>query len=179
MEYRLLQNPEQIRRKFARAFLESYESFSVHHKEWIAKLPIAFNKEFYDTMFMWDRIIEPACRICFADALEVLNHKKCDVLFLTESPQSCSRQRCRLNNQFQYVAVADAQALAECISYEWFTEYELLEQGRYLADPILPSEVYVFDKSFSWCLIFTHETDETETAESRLCLFIGDNVPNP
>lgn len=172
MEYRLLPNPEQVRRLFIGEFVESYELFSIHHEEWIARFHTVFTKEYYDQMFMWERIIKNACEISFTDALAALKNKTGEILFLTESPHCYTRQFCRLNNQNEFTAVADAKELAECISYEWFAEYELCEQDCYLADPILPSEVYVFDESFAWCLIFTHETDETESLDSRFCLLI-------
>lgn len=36
-----------------------------------------------------------------------------------------------------------------------------------------PEDVYVFDDSFSWSVIFTHETDEKE---GRYCLFVDKDV---
>lgn len=171
MEYRLLSNPAGIRRWFIDQFVESFEEFCEHHKEWIARLHTEFSREYYDKMFMWDRMIQSAHEISFADALARLKSKTTEVLFLTESSQCGTQQFCRLNSQSEFVAAADAKALAECISYEWFTEHELFEQGCYLPDPILPSDLYVFDESFSWCLVFTHETDETESTDSRFCLY--------
>ena len=178
MEYRLLSNPEHIRNLFIKEFVESYESFSIHHEEWIAGLHTEFSREYYDKMFMWDRKLQSARNISFVDALTVLKNKTGEVLFLTESSQCPVKEFCKLNNKEQFVATASAKELAECISYEWFTEYELCEKDCYLSDPILPSEVYVFDDSFTWCLIFTHETDETETADSRFCLYIDKTAPN-
>lgn len=175
MEYQILPNSEQIRHLFVENFVESYESFSSQNKELIAQLRTDFTKEYYDKMFMWDKTIKIANEISFSDALALLKSKACEVFFLTESPQCPIQEFCRLNKQKEFVAAANANDLADCISYEWFTEYDLFEQGRYLADPILPAELYVFDASYSWCLIFTHETDETETAESRFCLSIDKN----
>ena len=36
----------------------------------------------------------------------------------------------------------------------------------------LPEDVYVFDDSFNWSIVYTHETDDKE---NRYCLFLGDN----
>lgn len=178
MEYRLLSNPGEIRRLFMERYVESYEEFRERHKEWIARLHTAFHKEYYDKMFMWDRLIPGSCAIRFADALARLKNNTGEVLFLTESTQCGTRQFCRLNNRDEFAAAADGKDLAQCISYEWYTECELFEQGRCLADPILPSDLYVFDGSLSWCLIFTHETDETESADSRFCLFVDGKAAN-
>ncbi len=176
MEYTLLPNQAQIRHLFIEEFVSSYESFSIQNKEWTARLRTDFTKEYYDKMFMWDRTIKSAHKIRFSDALAVLMAKECEVLFLTEAPQWPIQEFCKLNNQNEFAASADAKDLAKCISYEWFAQYELFEQGRYLADTILPSDLYVFDETYSWCLIFTHETDETETAASRVCLVIDKNT---
>ncbi len=123
-------------------------------------------------MFLWDRLGPEAREVSFGDALEYLKKQDQEVLFLTESAECCVREFSLLNSRVEFVAAAPARWLAEQAAFEWFTEYELAEQGCYLADPLLPSEVYIFDESYTWCLILTHETDETEAAESRLCLLI-------
>lgn len=171
MNYRLLPEHHSIREAFREAFVMSYPKFTASQGEWIATSGVEFNEEYYDKMFMWDKLLKNAHEISFADALALLKGQTEEVFFLTESPKCCTREFCQLNSRNEFVAAAAAKELAECISYEWFTEYELFEKGCHLADPILPSDLYVFDKTFSWCLIFTHETDETESADSRFCLY--------
>lgn len=181
MEYKLLTNSKTIRSLFIAQFVESFEEFSEHHQEFISRLRTAFNREYYDKMFMWDRIWKNVRQISFADALDILKKKEQPVLFLTESPQVEVREYCKLNNQCEFVAQAEASDLAECISYEWFAEYKLLAQNCSLADPILPSDLYVFDDSYTWCLIFTHETDDWdnwENADARVCFLIDKNIPH-
>lgn len=173
MNYRLLQESKTIRGRFLDSFIQPYSEFVSTHSEWIASLRTAFNRGYYDSMFMWDRLKPGAREISFADALTLLKSKMEEVYFLAEVPKCTAREFCRLNSRIEFTAAAVPGELAECICYEWFTEYELFEQGCYLADPILPSDLYVFDETYSWCIIFTHETDETESAESRFCLCIG------
>ncbi len=94
-------------------------------------------------MFLWDKV-RNARQISFGDALELLRGRQGDVLFLTESPNCTVIEFCELNNKQTYVASASATALAGRVAYEWYADYELAEQGRYLATPILPSDLYVF-----------------------------------
>ena len=50
----------------------------------------------------------------------------------------------------------------------------------YNPNPILPEDLYVFDSSMSWFVVFTHETNDWETedlmkeAESRYCIIYSD-----
>ena len=180
MNYRLLPEHSEIRSRFIDTFVASYSEFAVTHKDWICELRekhgIEFDEKYYSEMYMWDRITKNDRVISFADALNLLRNKNEEVLFLTEDPKCRIYDFCELNKETYFVAVSLAQELAECISYEWFTSYELIAQYCYLADKILPEDLYVFDRSFTWCLVFTHETtDENQTAESRLCIFIDNN----
>ena len=70
-----------------------------------------------------------------------------------------------------FIAETDAHALAAKIEQEWYDSYRLAEQDMY--DAILPDDLYVFDYSMQWCVVFTHETTNWESdslmkvAESR------------
>ena len=63
----------------------------------------------------------------------------------------------------------DVGRLAVC---EWNAELEAEKHDCYIEHPQLPSDIYVFDDSFSWYVIFTHETDEYENPDSpvRYCI---------
>lgn len=174
MNYKLLDNHRVIRKKFLDQFIASYSEFLSSHSDWVSKIPIDFTETFFEKMFMWDRLRLQAREIPFDDAIRLLRCKNQEVLFLTESPKCVVREFCKLNNREEYVAAAAAAELADRAEYEWYAEYELAEKGRYLANSILPTDLYIFDESFSWCIILTHETDETESAASRFCLFIGE-----
>lgn len=154
MQYRLLENPEALRRRFVDTFVQPYADFRASHAKWISRLRTEFDETYYAQMYMWDRLAPDSRDISFDEALKLLKERTGEVMLLTEATECVARE------------------LATCAEYEWFTEYALAEQGRYLADPVLPSDVYIFDESYRWCIILTHETDETEAAESRLCLLV-------
>lgn len=175
MNYKLLPEPQKIRSKFIDTFVLTYSEFVSLNGKNISELHTGFNEKHYSKMFMWDKIIKSAREISFADALTLLKNKTGEVLFLTEfyNTDPVGHEFSILNAHNEFAAVSSPQELAECISYEWFTMYELYEHESYRDDWIIPQDLYVFDESFSWCLIFTHETDfETESADSRFCLYI-------
>jgi len=174
MKYKLLENHRAIRDRFVETYIEPFSDFCASHREWISGLHIEFTQSYYESMFMWDRLCCTAEEQSFDDALRFLREKRGNVIFLTESADCDVYEFCALNSQKEYAAVASAAELAECAAYEWYTSYELFEQGRYLKKLILPSDLYIFDETFSWCLILTHETDESESADSRYCLFVGE-----
>ena len=76
------------------------------------------------------------------------------------------------------VARGSARELADLTEEEWFEDYRLAMENRYNPEHILPSEVYAFDDSMTWCVVFTHETTDWESewddpmkaAESRCCI---------
>ncbi len=175
MEYRLREDHAVIRKAFTDRFVMSYSDFCRSRKESAACMGRCFDEKYFERMLFWEKLSIASSVLPFRDALEYLKNTQGNVLFLTEPSESDIRQFCQLNNRREYVAEAAASALAECAAYEWFTDYELADQGCYLADPLLPAELYIFDEGLSWCLIFTHETDETESAESRVCFLIDMN----
>ena len=77
-----------------------------------------------------------------------------------------------------FTAEADAHTLAARIEQEWYDDYRLEEQNMYNPNAYFPSEVYVFDATMNWCVVFTHETTDWESelenpmkaAESRVCI---------
>lgn len=172
MQYRLLENPDALRRRFADTFVQPYAQFRASHAQWISRLRTEFDENYYAQMYMWDRLVPGSRVLSFAETLKLLNGRTGEVLLLTEAPVCVARDFCQLGKGI--AAAADARELAACAEEEWFTEFALAEQGRYLADPVLPTDIYIFDESFRWCIILTHETDETESAESRLCLLVGE-----
>lgn len=171
LNYTLIENFRPIRQKFTNSFIAPYSQLLRSHKDRSSRLRTDYSESF---MFMWERLDWKAHIISFDDAIRLLKGMWQEVFFLTESLNSFSNQFCKLDNREEYVAVAPAAQVAECAAYEWYTEYALAEQGYYLTDAILPSELYIFDDTFSWCVILTHETDETGSADSRVCLLIGD-----
>lgn len=178
MEFTLLSDHESIRAEFCRRFVLPYGAFCHTYADWLAHLPMWFRRgytqRYYETLPLSDRLRPEFTVLSFADSLAELRGIKGPVRFMTNGPGCMMRDHCILGAQTAYVAEVNPRELADTLEYEWFTDYELAEQGMYLANPFLPSEVYVFDPEFCRCLIFTHETDETELPETRICLQFTD-----
>ena len=77
-----------------------------------------------------------------------------------------------------FVAEADAQTLAARIEQEWYGSYRLTAQNMYDPDAFLPDDLYVFDATMKWCVVFTHETADwgseienpMKAAQTRYCI---------
>lgn len=57
---------------------------------------------------------------------------------------------------------------------EWNAEIEAEKHDCYIEHPQLPSDIYVFDDSFSWCVVFTHESNDCEDLADivRYCIIL-------
>lgn len=55
---------------------------------------------------------------------------------------------------------------------EWNAEIEAEKHDCYIEHPQLPSDVYIFDDSFSWCVVFTHESNDCDDLDDiiRYCI---------
>lgn len=55
---------------------------------------------------------------------------------------------------------------------EWNAEIEAEKHDCYIEHPQLPSDIYVFDDSFSWCVVFTHESNDCDSFDDlvRFCI---------
>lgn len=55
---------------------------------------------------------------------------------------------------------------------EWNAEIEAEKHDCYIEHPQLPSDIYVFDDSFSWCVVFTHESNDCDDLDDivRFCI---------
>ena len=134
--------------------------------------------EFTCSRFMWDYMPEADYpSVSFAVALNLLRSCPGDVIFMSEEP---THRIGRCNTHF--VARANAESLSELIEFEWMEDARLFAEDRYLADAILPEDLYVFTPEMDRMLVFTHETsnyeaelneDYLEQAQSRVCLAYG------
>ena len=182
MDIKLLSNPEQIRAKFLERFVLSWEAFQLEYQDWISQLaernyPIGI--EWYEQSFLWGRMRKDLPIVSMKEALAVLREHKGAVRFLSEGPSCCAERRLLLRDQkyVGFAAEAKPEELADLIEEEWFESYRLAMEDRYNPCPVLPEELYVFDESMEWCVVFTHETTDWESelddpmkaAESRLC----------
>ena len=105
------------------------------------------------------------------EAISILKSIDGCVIFMSDDETHRYPGELFFNNQKikNFVARADAKELAELIEKEWFSSYELAEEGLYNPPPILPQDLYVFNKSMNWFILFTHEA-ETVDPTSRFCI---------
>lgn len=177
MNIKMLDNTTEIRKTFIDHFVMPWDEFQVKQKDWIAKMaetnfPITI--DWYEKSFMWDRMNPDFPRVSMEEALAFLRGRSGSVLFMTEKGEDTFYH----GEQFvDFIAEADAHALAERIEQEWYDSYKLAEQNMYDADAFLPEDLYVFDETMKWCVVFTHETTDWESeidhpmkaAQSRYC----------
>ncbi len=168
MELKLLDHAEQIREAFIAHFVLSWEAFKSKHP---------MDEEWCKRAFLWDRMDSAKSPdISFDAALTYLRTRNGPVLFMFEAGKSTHYKG---NPLVDFVAEADAQVLATQIEQEWYTSFRLAAQYMYDPNAFFPEDVYVFDLSMSWCVVFTHETTDWEAeqndewekvAQSRLCI---------
>lgn len=70
------------------------------------------------------------------------------------------------------VIKANGAELGRLSVNEWNAELEAEKHECYIEHPRLPSDIYVFDESFSWYVVFTHEFDDCENNDGivRYCI---------
>ena len=179
MDIKLLDNTEKMRDAFIHRFVMSWEEFQVKEKDWIDKMaesnyPITI--DWYEKDYMWDRMNRDFAGVSMETALAFLKEHSGQVFFMTEKGVDIYYQGKKL---VDFIAEADAYTLAARIKQEWYDFYRLAEQNMYDASAFLPHDLYVFDSSMKWCVVFTHETTDLESelddlllkaAESRYCI---------
>jgi hypothetical protein len=175
MDVKLLENANAIREAFIRSFVLSWEEFQVQRKAWIDRMahtghPIT--EGWYERSYWWDRLVF-ASSASMTEALDILREHSGPVLFMSELGEDTNYRGRQI---VDFVAEADAHALAAQIEQEWYNFYCLTEKGRYDSDAFLPLDLYVFDSSMTWCAVFTHESsspefeDPQQAAAGRYCM---------
>lgn len=178
MDYEYLPDPIEIHDRFLRRYTLPYGAFCRRHADWLAKLPMTFRRSYTQDYFARlpysDRLVPEFTVLSFEDALAQLRGMG-TVTFLTSPPGGVLRDHARFGTERLWAARAEGTWLSEAVREDWFRTYALWDQGMYDPEPLFGSEVYAF--SDSACLIFTHETDETELPETRICLSYADKQP--
>lgn len=151
MTYEKLENNMEIRKSFMKAHVSD---------------------DFKEEMHMWSCFKSEAKKVSFRKALLLLGEQEGPVMFISEGEGNNTFNNCALEEYEDdikgYSAMADTDWLAEMIEYEWDNKITMWEDGFNLgSNDILPDDLYVFDKSYQWFIVFTHEIDE-ET-DVRLC----------
>ena len=178
MNLKLLDNTKDISKAFIDRFVMSWEEFQVKQKAWIAEMAkpqYPINIDWYEQSYMWDRMNPDFPCVSMEEALAFLREHSGPVFFMTEKGEDIYYQG---KKSVDFIAEADAHTLAARIKQEWYDSYRLAEQNMYDADAFLPDDLYVFDSSMMWCVVFTHETTDWESeldnpmkaAESRYCI---------
>ncbi|MDE6728295.1 MAG: hypothetical protein K2J80_10215 [Oscillospiraceae bacterium] len=74
------------------------------------------------------------------------------------------------------VIKADGGEVGRLSVEEWNAEIEAEKHDCYIEHPQLPSDIYVFDDSFSWYAVFTHEFDDCESLDDivRYCIVFSE-----
>ena len=178
MNIKLLDNTNDISKAFMDRFVMSWDEFQVKQKDWIAKMaetnyPITI--DWYEKAYMWDRMNPDFPRASMEAALVFLKKQSGPVYFMTEKGEDTYYRGKKL---VDFIAEEDAHTLAARIEKEWYDSYRLTAQNMYDPDAFLPEDLYVFDASMNWCVVFTHETTDCESevdnpmkaAESRYCI---------
>lgn len=179
MYIKLLDNAKDIRKAFINRFVMPWDEFKLQHKDWIAKMAntsCPITADWYEKAFMWEKMNPNFSNVSMKNAVAFLKEHSGPVFFITERGNSAY---CQL---VDFTAEADAHILAARIEQEWYDKYRLEAQNMYNPDILFPSEVYVFDASMKWCVVFTHETTDWESelddpmkaAESRVCIICKD-----
>lgn len=178
MNIKLLDNAKEISEAFIDHFVMSWEEFQIRQKVWIAEMAnknYPINIAWYEQSYMWDRMNPDFPRVSMEEALAFLQEHSGSVLFMTEKGEDIYYQG---KKSVDFIAEVDAHTLAKKIKQEWYDSYRLVEQNMYDVDVFLPDDLYVFDLSMKWCVVFTHETTDWESeienpmkaAESRYCI---------
>lgn len=178
MDYKLLDNISDISQTFFDRFVMSWDEFQVEMKDFIVRMsskkhPVDF--AFYERSLFWDRMNPKFPYVSMTEALAFLREQTGSVFFMGETGEDGSWKSRRV---VDFIAEADAHALAERIEREWYDGCRLAMENMYDPDAILPDDLYVFDPSMKWCIVFTHETTDWESelddpmkaAESRVCI---------
>ena len=114
-------------------------------------------------------------------ALDYLRERPGQVQVMTEKQEKLFLDE---ETSIDTVAAVNACSLADRIEHDWYESYRLAENDMFVPNAIA-EDLYVFDDSLEWCVVFTHETTDWESeknedmmtvARSRYCLlFRGKN----
>lgn len=183
MKIQLIENASEIRNKFINNYVLPWDEFQVKQKDWItemAKNKYTIDINWYNQAYLWDKLNFNFSVATFSDALSILKTHVGKVLIMSEDETLCCPSELFYNNEKvkNFVAQVDVKELAKLIEDEWYDSYKLAAQNMYYPNAVLPEDLYVFDESMTWLVVFTHETTDWEfdennpmkQAETRYCI---------
>lgn len=169
MKIELFVLPAVMRRDFMDAFVLSKEDFELLHpacREELETVGGDFD-EWFEEAYLWEKMSPDLPVVDFDTALSLLRSRGGTVLFMSESESShkpCGMIRYG-REVCDFVAMADAGELADSIEHEWREYPRLTREAPH--ELTLPEDLYVYDTTLDWVIIFTHKT--VTPPETRFC----------
>ena len=173
MKIELFVLPAVMRRDFMDAFVLSKEDFELLHPDCREELETMGGDfdEWFEEAYLWEKMSPDLPAVDFDTALSLLRSQRGTVLFMSESESS--HKPCGMIRYGREVcdfgAMADAGELADRIELEWKGSPRLTREAPH--ELTLPEDLYVYDTTLDWVIIFTHET--VTTPETRFCRAFG------
>ncbi len=181
MKLELFVLPEVMRRDFMEAFVLDKEDLRTVRSDFCRQLEAAGIglDEWYAEAYLWDKLSPELPVVSFETALSLLRSREGAVLFMSESRSSL--KPCALIHHGRkisdFVAMVDPRELADRIEYEWRELPRLFATSP--EELTLPEDLYVYDTSLEWVIVFTHETVPMADGmpEGRFCRTFGFDTP--
>ena len=172
MKIELFVLPSVMRRDFMDAFVLSKEDFELLHPACRESETVGGDfDEWFEEAYLWEKMSPDLPAVDFDTALSLLRSRGGTVLFMSESESShkpCGMIRYG-REVCDFVAMADAGELADRIELEW--NGSLRQTGEAPHELTLPEDLYVYDTTLDWVIVFTHET--VTAPETRVCRVFG------
>lgn len=172
MKIKYLENIDKVKNAFLNRFVLSWADYQIKRRQWFEGMteePNPITQEWYESSYLWDRMDPDFIRTNMKEALALLRGHHGTVLFMTEQGEDAYYNG---RKSIAFIAETEVLELAERIEYEWYHYGERMINGR----TEIPDDIYVFDESVTWCIVFTHETwgpnriDPINGDESRYCI---------
>ncbi len=181
MKIELFVLPEVMRRDFIEAFVPDKEDLRTAQPDLCRRLEAMGMglDEWYAEAYLWDKLSPELPVVEFETALSLLRSRVGAVLFMSESESPL--KSCALIHHgrmvYDFVAVADPRELADRVEYEWREAPRLFTESP--EELTLPEDLYVYDTTLEWVIVFTHETAPTAEGmpEGRFCRAFGFGMP--
>ena len=188
MNYTLLptEKATQIRERFEKTFIQTQSEYEIHFAKWLEEFKKSpkYDPQFtptpqYDKVIYLSKLKNDDCDILFEDTISFLSTVGNPVYFMSDVELEGYGGMHLLqdgNASIGFVAETDnPKEFADFIYYEW---RRFNDMNDLYFDTVLPQDLYVFDDSFSWMLVFTHHnrddfsSEHVENSFNRLCFLL-------
>lgn len=161
MEFKVVEAKlaEQLREKFIERFVDTEgERFHDYYDE----------SDKYVRHFLWDHL-KRSFEVCTQEQAAEYLQNRGDVYFMWDF----WREGTVFADKYRgAVIMANGGDVGRLAIDEWNAEIEAEKHDCYIEYPQLPSDIYVFDDSFSWYVVFTHEFNDCDKLDDivRFCV---------